>query len=337
MNTAVSTASAGFTSTPTYVTSIHGTSGHRLVRGAHSIYSPTATGFTTYLYGSNDVAAAQANNWQICWIASDDSNFENQTEGPDPWTNYNGGGAKGAYSDTSTQGITTYAGYTNTYVTSLQGSGYHWDMYGASSSYPVTGTQGIRTYIHDATESNGATGTFFNTAGHKVNLLVGYIPPAQNFSFELQVAGGTAEEVQNTVSTYKQALATTLGADISAITITVVTEASRRLVEGTSVLTLKVTISTTTPASIQTAVTTPTFAATVSDELESAGITASLAANLTPTCSVTCTFSTTLQVTHDTTSSHTDHKCYVGWSNMCICECCDSTQSDCGDSTNFKV
>jgi hypothetical protein len=69
----VDTSSAGFTSTPIYVTSIGGTSSHWWTTGATSIYFPTPTGFRVYVRwatgGSLTPELANQLGWHINWIA----------------------------------------------------------------------------------------------------------------------------------------------------------------------------------------------------------------------------------------------------------------------------
>jgi hypothetical protein len=69
----VDTSSAGFTSTPIYITSLGGSSGHWWTTGATSIYTPTSTGFRVYVRwatgGSLTPAMANQLEWHINWIA----------------------------------------------------------------------------------------------------------------------------------------------------------------------------------------------------------------------------------------------------------------------------
>jgi hypothetical protein len=69
----VDTSSAGFTTTPIYITSLGGRSDHWLTIGATSIYVPTPTGFRVYVRwangGSLTPAIANQNGWHINWIA----------------------------------------------------------------------------------------------------------------------------------------------------------------------------------------------------------------------------------------------------------------------------
>jgi hypothetical protein len=69
----VDTSSAGFTTTPIYITSIGGTSSHWGTTGATSIYSPTPTGFRVYVRwstgGSLTPDVANQYEWHINWIA----------------------------------------------------------------------------------------------------------------------------------------------------------------------------------------------------------------------------------------------------------------------------
>jgi hypothetical protein len=69
----VDTSSAGFTTTPIYITSIGGTTSHWWTTGATSIYFPTPTGFRVYVRwatgGSLTPAMANQYEWHINWIA----------------------------------------------------------------------------------------------------------------------------------------------------------------------------------------------------------------------------------------------------------------------------
>ena len=69
----VDTSSAGFTTTPIYITSLAGTSYHWATTGATSIYDPTPTGFRVYIRfpngGSLTPAVANQYGWHINWIA----------------------------------------------------------------------------------------------------------------------------------------------------------------------------------------------------------------------------------------------------------------------------
>jgi hypothetical protein len=160
--TDTSTASAGFSKTPAYVTSIHGTSSHWTLRGPHSIYTPTKTGFRTYVYGNNDPNFARQYHWKMCWIGTTDSSFSAQST-PKNWIAYGDHGR----SDTSVAGITKRAGYKNIYVTSQIGDTSHWTTYGAGSIYP-DGSGNLRTYIY------GLSAAFMNQYNHRVNAVVGF-------------------------------------------------------------------------------------------------------------------------------------------------------------------
>ena len=69
----VDTSSAGFKTTPIYITSIGGAGRHWGTTGATSIYAPTPTGFRVYVRwsigGSLTPAEANQNEWHINWIA----------------------------------------------------------------------------------------------------------------------------------------------------------------------------------------------------------------------------------------------------------------------------
>jgi hypothetical protein len=69
----VDTSSAGFKTTPIYITSLGGRLGHWGTTGATSIYEPTPTGFRVYVRWSTGglLTPAEANGagWHINWIA----------------------------------------------------------------------------------------------------------------------------------------------------------------------------------------------------------------------------------------------------------------------------
>src|SRR4028119_986415 len=69
----VDTSSAGFATTPIYITSLGGNSSHWVTTGATSIYFPTPTGFRVYVRwstgGTLTPATANQLGWHINWIA----------------------------------------------------------------------------------------------------------------------------------------------------------------------------------------------------------------------------------------------------------------------------
>jgi hypothetical protein len=66
----VSTASAGFTQTPYYFTSLLGNSHHWLVTGSSSIYNASPNGFRIYInYAGITVSLANDRGWYINWVA----------------------------------------------------------------------------------------------------------------------------------------------------------------------------------------------------------------------------------------------------------------------------
>ena len=69
----VDTSSAGFKTTPIYITSLGGRLAHWSTTGATSIYTPTPTGFRVYVRwsigGPLTPAEANYNQWHINWIA----------------------------------------------------------------------------------------------------------------------------------------------------------------------------------------------------------------------------------------------------------------------------
>jgi hypothetical protein len=73
----VNTEGYHFSTTPVYVTALHGTSHHWATTGGSSVYFPTPTGFRVYLRkpdgGSLLVSEAQSLGWHIQWIATETS------------------------------------------------------------------------------------------------------------------------------------------------------------------------------------------------------------------------------------------------------------------------
>ena len=69
----VDTSSAGFKTTPIYITSLGGTNAHWATTGATSIYEPTPTGFRVFVRwwsgGPLTPAGANQSGWHINWIA----------------------------------------------------------------------------------------------------------------------------------------------------------------------------------------------------------------------------------------------------------------------------
>jgi len=67
----VDTSTCAFSSTPTYVTSLAGSSGHWKSQGSSEVYSPTASGFRIYISFWTEITPSKANEWEwhINWIA----------------------------------------------------------------------------------------------------------------------------------------------------------------------------------------------------------------------------------------------------------------------------
>jgi hypothetical protein len=68
----VDTSGCGFTSTPTYVTSITGGAYIAWTTGGSSVYSSSPTGFTVYVaWENNSINPGLANSagWAVNWIA----------------------------------------------------------------------------------------------------------------------------------------------------------------------------------------------------------------------------------------------------------------------------
>jgi hypothetical protein len=68
----VNTSAAGFTSTPLYIVSLHGSSHHWATTGGSSVYNPTPTGFRIYVRFSSGAnltpTDANTNQWHIQWV-----------------------------------------------------------------------------------------------------------------------------------------------------------------------------------------------------------------------------------------------------------------------------
>jgi hypothetical protein len=73
----VNTEGAQFSTTPVYVTALHGTSKHWATTGGSSVYMPTPTGFRVYIRRSDSssltVSEAESLGWHIQWIATETS------------------------------------------------------------------------------------------------------------------------------------------------------------------------------------------------------------------------------------------------------------------------
>jgi hypothetical protein len=62
----------------------------------------------------------------------------------------------------------------------------------------------------------------------------------------------------------------------------------------------------------------------------------------TPLCSVSCAINNRMvKVTHDTTTSHTQHRCYLSDGNDvtsdCICSCCNGASNDCAQESSWEI
>jgi hypothetical protein len=144
----VNTSSCGFGSTPSYFTSLYGTSGHPDSIGATSIYSPTATGFRVYVKKSGVTPVyAAGRSWRIVWRAEPASvSYEDvcngkTTAGSTSWVQHN---ANAVYVNVNTSAceLTTAPKY----FTVLGGSSQHFDSQGATAIYSPTAT-GFRIYV----------------------------------------------------------------------------------------------------------------------------------------------------------------------------------------------
>lgn len=146
--------------TPTYFTSLGGTSDHSTARGATSIFLPTATGFRVYINRTGATPAyAQARNWTISWraespvVSFDDVCNGRTTAG---FTNWVQSGADRIYTDVNTSAcdITTVPKFS----TVLGGTLSHSTARTVSSIYSPT-PDGFRVYL----QQSGITPTLANT------------------------------------------------------------------------------------------------------------------------------------------------------------------------------
>jgi hypothetical protein len=159
----VSTTSAGYISTPRYVTSVHGDTHHWTARGTHMVYNPTKSGFRTYLYTSVNSGSAASYGWSVCWMGISNPETSGQSTGG-TWKEFNN---NAAYIDTLANAPNN-AGRAPVYVTSMQGSTSHWSAWGGGSLY--WSGNNARTYI------NGGSAAFWNKQGHSVNWIAAYVP-----------------------------------------------------------------------------------------------------------------------------------------------------------------
>lgn len=69
----VDTSGCGFTSTPLYITNLHGDGANYTVVGGSSAYARTATGFRLYLHSTQGIsltpAIANSFGWHVVWLA----------------------------------------------------------------------------------------------------------------------------------------------------------------------------------------------------------------------------------------------------------------------------
>jgi hypothetical protein len=73
----VNTEEYHFSTTPVYVTALHGNSSHWATTGSSSVYNPSSTGFRVYIRWSDNsplfVSEAESLGWHIQWIATETS------------------------------------------------------------------------------------------------------------------------------------------------------------------------------------------------------------------------------------------------------------------------
>jgi hypothetical protein len=144
----VNTSACGMVLTPSYFTSLNGSSAHGQTRGATAIYSPTATGFRVYVNRSGVTPAyAQTRNWHIQWRAETPSaSFEDVCNGftTPGSTNWQVHAANTIVTNVNTSACSIAT--TPKLFTSLGGTGGHSTARGVTSIYSPT-PDGFRVYI----------------------------------------------------------------------------------------------------------------------------------------------------------------------------------------------
>eukprot|EP00937_MAST-01D_sp_MAST-1D-sp2_P000636 g636.t1 len=153
----VDTTLCNYATTPSYVTSIHGSYDHWRVQGVHAIYSPTKTGFRVYVMSPAKVLAAtdaEAKDWAVAWIGSNDAKFAGK--GSNDWSLYCASKSSDCsptahyfalYSDVDTSERSYRS--TPSYVTAITGHGHHLVATGGAAVYRPMRDQ-FRVYLQKA-------------------------------------------------------------------------------------------------------------------------------------------------------------------------------------------
>jgi len=146
----VDTSKCGYKGTPTYVTSMGGSSNHWTTHGSSEIYVATPKGFRIYIVKPDvdiDPKYAKDRKWAVNWIALGDAGDKDPCSGNTPphstkWVPYIKGGLY-VDVDTSKCGFKT----TPQYISSMGGDSNFWLTEGSTQIYKASPT-GFRAYIY---------------------------------------------------------------------------------------------------------------------------------------------------------------------------------------------
>jgi hypothetical protein len=148
----VDTTLCGYSSTPAYVPSIHGSSGHWKTVGVHNVYYPTATGFRIYVAHASEVmtaASAEQQKWSISWVGSNDDTYSGHAVSN--WNTFCQSGkdctvSTALYADIDTSKSHLVSPH---YVSAVGGESHHLFVTGGASIYRST-SKHFRIYLDKA-------------------------------------------------------------------------------------------------------------------------------------------------------------------------------------------
>jgi hypothetical protein len=148
----VDTTLCGYSSTPAYVPSIHGSSGHWKTIGVHNVYYPTATGFRIYVAHASEVmtaASAEQQKWSISWVGSNDDTYSGHEVSD--WNTFCQSGkdctiSTALYSDVDTSKSNLVSPH---YVSAVGGESHHLFVTGGASIYRAS-AKSFRIYLDKA-------------------------------------------------------------------------------------------------------------------------------------------------------------------------------------------
>jgi hypothetical protein len=151
----VDISACGLTSIPNLITSLGGTSAHKLAKGVSSIYKLTTTGFRIYLNSPGITPdTVNAKGWHVNWKASpqntNDSLLCTGTTNSSAWVQH-ATDPNDIYQDIDTSACALQLPW---YQTSLEGTQHHSKTVGATSIYRAS-TTGLR--IHVRSEAGALT------------------------------------------------------------------------------------------------------------------------------------------------------------------------------------